>query len=531
MAGYKETPRQKMISMMYLVLTAMLALNVSVEILNAFTTVNESVEQSNATLQSRIDETYNKFDQQYAINTSKVKENWTKAQELKQLSNELIGYINNMKYEVISLSEGFSIEEAKTAKLHLLSSKDNYDVPTNYFINNMHADSLQMRIENYKSDVKNILPEKVRDGFDLGLVTDGEYQNANGEMEDWKTHNFYHTVLAADVALLNKLIMDVQNTEYSIVNYLYSSLSEENFKFDKIDVKIIPKSNYVFVGENYEADVLVVAYDTTQSPTAYVKVGANVVDESDIKSATPFTSKKADGAVHLSIPSGNEGIKRFAGLLQMKSPTGDINTYHFSDEFIVAKPSMTVSASKMNVFYAGVDNPVSISVPGYGVAQLDVTISEGEIRREGSEWIVRVPESVKNTTINVSVDDNGKKMSMGSSEYRVKRVPSPTPKIANTSSGNISPNAMIAAGAIIPQMPEDFEFDYNFQITSFNFIGTRRGGDLFEERGSGNRLNNQMVEYIKNARSGDKIWIEDIVAKSPDGVTRSLSNISLVIQK
>ena len=283
MAGYKETPRQKMISMMYLVLTAMLALNVSVEILNAFTTVNESVEQSNATLQSRIDETYNKFDQQYAINTSKVKENWTKAQELKQLSNELIGYINNMKYEVISLSEGFSIEEAKTAKLHLLSSKDNYDVPTNYFINNMHADSLQMRIENYKSDVKNILPEKVRDGFDLGLVTDGEYQNANGEMEDWKTHNFYHTVLAADVALLNKLIMDVQNTEYSIVNYLYSSLSEENFKFDKIDVKIIPKSNYVFVGENYEADVLVVAYDTTQSPTAYVKVGANVVDESDIK--------------------------------------------------------------------------------------------------------------------------------------------------------------------------------------------------------------------------------------------------------
>ena len=93
MAAYKETPRQKMISMMYLVYTAMLALNVSVEVLNAFTTVNESVEESNLALDGRINETYAKFDQQYAINTGKVETNYKKAQTLKQKSEDLINYI------------------------------------------------------------------------------------------------------------------------------------------------------------------------------------------------------------------------------------------------------------------------------------------------------------------------------------------------------------------------------------------------------------------------------------------------------
>ena len=531
MAGYKETPRQKMISMMYLVLTAMLALNVSVEILNAFTTVNESVEQSNTTLKRRIDETYGKFDQQYAINEAKVKDSWNKAQQLKRLSNSLIDYIDSLKFEVTSKTEKCSMEEAKKTPLYQLKSKDNFDIPTDYFINAHHADSIKQKIENYKSAVQQLLPEKIRNSHNLGLITEGNFYNANGEKEDWITHNFHHTVLAADVALLNKLVMDVQNTEYDIVNYLYSSLSEENFKFDKIDVKIIPKSNYLFVGDNYEADVLVVAYDTTQSPTAYIREGADKISTNEMRSATSFSAKKSDGAVHISIPARSEGIHKFAGLLQIAAPDGGINTYYFNDDFIVAKPYMTVSASKMNVFYAGVDNPVSISVPGFGNTQITPSISAGTIRRSGNEWVVNVPASVKTTVITVNINDKGTNMKMGSTEYRVKKVPSPTPTITNINSGNISSNAMIAAGAIIPQMPEDFEFDYNFQITSFEFIGTQRGGDLFDKKTNGNILTPEMKNFIKNARNGDKIWIENITAKSPDGITRKLSNISLQIQK
>ena len=531
MAAYKETPRQKMISMMYLVYTAMLALNVSVEVLNAFTTVNESVEESNLALDGRINETYAKFDQQYAINTGKVETNYKKAQALKQKSANLIDYIDSLKYEVISRTEKCDIEYAKNTPLTLLKAKDNYDEPTNFFINNNNAKELQQTIEQYKSEIRQLLPEKIQNTFDLGLVVDGEYQNANNEKEDWATHNFFHTILAADVTILNKLIMDVHNTEYSVVNYLYSNISEENFKFDKIDVKIIPQSNYIFVGDKYEADVLVVAYDTAQSPTAYIKVGADKVSENEISSATPFKATKGNGLVHISLPSSREGINKFAGLLQMQSPTGEVNTYHFSDQFIVARPSMNVSATKMNVFYAGVENPVTIAVPGYGTAQIEASITNGTITRKGDSWVVKVPETAKTTTIKVSINDDGKRVNMGSSEYRVKRVPSPTPKIANTTSGNISPNAMIAAGAIIPQMPDDFEFDYNFTITGFNFIGTRRGGDLFEVSAKNNLLTDQMKEYIRNARSGDKIWIEDITAKSPDGVTRKLSTISLVITK
>ena len=530
MAGYKETPRQKMISMMYLVLTAMLALNVSVEILNAFTTVNESVETSNVALESRTKELYAKFDQQYAINKSKVADNWSKAQQLREYSEGLISYIDSLKYSVISYTEKCSYEEAKTKRLYELKSKDNFDNPTNFFINQGRADELKEKIDAYKQNVRNMLPEAMRDKIALGLVTDGEYHNADGAKESWQTHNFFHTVLAADIALLNKLIMDVHNAEYGVVNYFYASLSEENFKFDKIDVKLIPKSNYILLGNNYEAEVLVVAYDSTQTPTAYVRQGVTRMIEADIPSAKSFKTSK-DGATMISLLASNEGIQRFAGIVQMATPTGEINNYHFEDEFLVARPSMTVSASKMNVFYAGVDNPVSISVPGYGLSQINASITNGTIRREGNEWIVRVPETSRNTVIRVSVNDKGKDVAMGSTEYRIKKVPNPTPKIANISSGKISPNVMIAAGAIIPQMPEDFDFKYDFRITSFNFIGTSRGGDLFEKRGNGNQLTNEMKEYIKNARNGAKIWIEDIKAKSPDGIVRDLSNISLEIQK
>jgi len=187
----------------------------------------------------------------------------------------------------------------------------------------------------------------------------------------------------------------------------------------------------------------------------------------------------------------------------------------------------------MNVFYKGVDNPVSISSPGIGTDLLQVDISKGNLRRSetNDEWIVTIPDEATGTTvISVSADHDGNMVEMGSSEFRIKRVPDPMAKIGGTDGGPINKNLLITAAAIIPQMPDDFEFEINYEITKFDFVATQRGGDMFTRQGSGNRLTDEMLTFIRNSRRGDKIWLENIYAKGPDGSTRRLGTINLTIQ-
>lgn len=164
MAGVKETPRQKMIGMMYLVLTAMLALNVSVEVLQAFVIVNESVEQTNTTIETRINEAYTQFHNQSVINPQKVGPHLEKAMLVKKYSDDLINYIDSIKYTVIALSERKTIDEIKNIPLGEIGSRDGYDVPTNFFIGQegerREAAILKDKINAYKDNLLQFLRKK-----------------------------------------------------------------------------------------------------------------------------------------------------------------------------------------------------------------------------------------------------------------------------------------------------------------------------------------------------------------------------------
>ena len=550
MAGYKETPRQKMIGMMYLVLTALLALNVSKDILDAFLVVNESIETTNTNFASKNELTMDKFKQQYNLNQNKVGPYWNKAQEASMLSEEMISFIEKVKFELVAHSERTdSLETRKKYysttyvpdpvnprdsiplfKLDLknVPSKDKYDQSTNYFIGNSQDGSAGMsrilrdKINEYRTKMLELIGERP-DSRKIGLITDDIYYNANGQRANWEMHNFYHTILAATVTILNKIIAEVHNAEFDVISILYSSVSAEDFKFDEIDAKVIPKSRYVFLGEEYNAEILVAAYDTKTSPEVFILEGADTITNANIANAKSIEG--VDGLVHLVLPATSEGTKKYAGVIRVKTPAGETNSYYFKDEYIVAKPALTVAATKMNVFYIGVDNPVSISVPGMADELLRPSISVGTLAKAtGGDWNVRVPTTAKNAVISVAAGNR----QMGSAEFRVKRVPSPVAMIANTESGNISKGAMLAAGAIIPVMPEDFEFELFFEITSFTFTSIR-SGDVFSEPAKGNILTGDMKSFIQSARRGTKVWLEDIYARGPDG-NRKLSTISLSIQ-
>ena len=531
MAGYKETPRQKMIGMMYLVLTALLALNVSKQMLDAFIVVNETMENTNTNFNRKLDNTISKFRIQYQMNPNKVGPYWERAQKARKLSENLANFIDSLKYTVISKTERIPYVTAKTIALADCDKKENYDMPTNFFIGSSHDGSagesriLKNRIEDYKKQMVSLLDPKYQNTMKLGLVTQGKFKDSYGVSQNWEMHNFYHTILAATVTILNQMKADVYNAEFDVVNSLFAAVSAEDWKFDAIRAKVIPKSSYVFIGDEYTAEILVAAYDTKANPNVRYVLGSDTLTPGNFKNATPLQGE--NGVVTLKLGGSQEGLKKFAGIIKILSPIGDTMVFHFHDEFIVAKPALIISPTKMNVFYIGVDNPVSISVPG-GPEKVTPVISVGSIRQEGKDWIVSgLPQNGRDATITVNAVFSGKSKNMGSYVARLKRVPDPIARIGGKSEGVISKSILLASPFLVPEMPAGFDFDLKYVVTSYNFV-TDITGDIFEVKVAGNRLTPEIVRMITNAKKNKRVWFENITVKGPDG-DRTIASINLKI--
>jgi gliding motility-associated protein GldM len=532
MAGYKETPRQKMIGMMYLVLTALLALNVSKDILNAFLVVNESMEVTNEKFSGKIEDTYIDFNNQYQLNKAKVGPFWEDAQKVRDYTREMIEYVDSIKYVVIAKTEGITVEEAKVTPLEQINAKDNYDKPTNFFIggdiNRGEAFTLNKRIVDYKDKMLRIIDEDDRANFNLGLETDGDYRNAEGAPEKWENHYFYHTILAADVTILNKIKAELYNAEIDVVNYLYSSISAEDFKFDQIDAKVIPKSSYVFQGDEYEAEILVAAYDSKTNPEVYILEGADSLPSNRIEQARLIEGE--EGVVRLKLPANSLGTKKYAGIVRMVNPGGVTEDYYFSHDYIVAKASATISATKMNVFYRGVDNPVSISASGKADAQIHPEMAGGNISRSDEGWIVNnLSNNIIETTVKVYADDNGGRKFMGEGFFRVKRLPDPIGRIPGATSGKITKNKLLANPFLICQMPDYVDFKYDFKVISFTMIVPQGGGYMVQEKSESQMFTDKMKNVIQTVRSNDIIVFQDIKVRGPEG-SRKIEDINITIQ-
>lgn len=536
MAGYKETPRQKMIAMMYLVLTALLAMNVSKEILDAFLVVNDSIEVTNEKFEQKIDKVYSKFEMQYELNPEKVKDEWSQAKKVRNRSKALVNYIDSLKFEVISFTEKIPFTEAKVIDLVDVKKKDNFDYPTNFFIGSDIkpgvAEAMKDSLNNYRAWLLKFIDEGRRPVFDerIGLkIEEGNaYKNATGKPIDWETYNFFHTILAADVTIMNKVKAEIFNAESDVVNYLYSSITEADFKFSGLSAKVIAKSNYVFQGGDYEAEVLVAAIDETQNPVVYYIEGADTMTKTQIPQATRIEGDK--GSVQLTLPASREGSHKYAGIIEMKDPNGDNVYYGFKQDYIVAKPSATVSPTKMNVFYRGVDNPVSITASGKADSQLEPNIEHGSLLRTDTGWIVKdLPPEAYETTIRVYADDNGGSKFMGEQLFRIKSLPDPIARIIGASDEKISVRKMLANPFLYCTMPDYVDFEYNFKVTSFTMYIPQGGGYFVTEKSESQMFTDKMKSQIQALKKNDIVVFRDIKVRGPEG-PRKIESINITIQ-
>jgi len=535
-----ETPRQKMISMMYLVLTAMLALNVSKDILQAFTVVNDSIVATNNIFEGKANFYYDQFEKSMLLQPEKVKENYGKAKKVKDEAAALKAYINTIKYEIVSAVEGLSTDEVKAMEkdktksfLAQVNGKDNVDIPHNYFFGESEDGSsgckvaeLKQKIVDFKKKMTDLLGPKLMVGVALGLDVEKEYPNLEGDgTNNWQITNFAHTILAADVTMLNKLILEVSNAEAGVVQKLYESIGAEGFSFDKVEAKVIAKSNYVLTGDKYEAEIFVAAYDSKQQPKIYVGSGVDSVNMTVIGGAE--TIEGVNGVGKLERAASSLGEQKYGGIVEVISRSGVTSKYPFSASYFVAQPSATISADKMNVFYIGVENPVTISVPGVPNDQVRASINNGSLSPTGNgHYIVKVTGGAK-ATITVSAQTGGSSKGMGSLEFRVKPLPTPIPKLAGKISGNFTKAEILAQPHVLAVL-ENFDFELRYNVVSFVFTYRNAAGDLLDIPGSGMMLNAQMQDKIRSSKRGDRFFINEIRAAGPTG-TKDIGSLNIKI--
>ena len=534
MAGYKETPRQKMIGMMYLVLTALLALNVSKQILDAFIVVNESMEVTNSNFSKKLANSYTKFERQYNDNKTKVGPFWEKAVKARQLSRDLEKFVDSLKYMVIMKTEKLdSYDSAKSLKLNYAKRVDNFDSPTQFFCGHTEDGSggqskiLRLRIEKYKKEMLELVNPKFRSSIKMGMETDGKYMDANKNPQNWEMHNFYHTILAATVTILNKIKAEVYNAEFDVVNSIISEVSAEDYKFDVIKAKVIPESRFVFAGESYTAEIIVAAYESKGKITG--KWLGGVESLSPANEGNAHAIEGPDGVVTLSIPAGGTGVQKFAGFLEVLDPNGQTKKYPFNEEYVVAKRSVSISPSQMLVFYKGVPNPLKIVVPGGG-SDMQVAISYGTVTKTDTNYNVNIPASLTGgpvkAEVTVSAIYGDKRVTLGSETFRLKSIPEPDVSIGGLLIPNVSKSQLLANPIIYSTRPPGFDLTANYKVLSYRFLTNSPDGQSIDLQGTGRNLTDEMKNVLKNVRRNQQIMITEIKVEAPDGVRKIQKYIS-----
>jgi len=507
-----ETPRQKMIGMMYLFLTAMLALNVSGELLNAFLLVDRSIIQAKESVEAKNEFLYSDFAAAYATNETKVQENFDKSNIIKKEADELVEYISELKQLFVTTIDG---EEYTPENYVSISNQDIAPQLMITYKNRERSKELKRRISEYKELlIDYIETDSVLISTVETVLSTEDPPAKDGVQISWESEKFEHLPLAASMALLSQIQADVRNTESDVVRYLLTKIDEGSFKFNAIEPLVIQRSDYVIQGDEYYAEIMMAARDTTQPP---------------IVTVNGQTLKTDKGRGILRIPANSVGEKTWEGEIAVMGPDGNYKKHVVQGKYLVSQPNVVISPTKMNVFYEGVENPVEVSVPGIPSENLRVSITNGRISRKGNGYIVKTnPGSAgRNAVITVAADVNGSVRSLGKRSFRIKRVPDPVAKINNQRGGTIAKALLVAQMGVVADM-ENFEFDLQFKVTKFS-VSTIRNGYVVDAVSNSNLFTQEQKDLMAGTVRGQRVFIQDIQAMGPDGRRRSLGSITLMV--
>jgi len=509
-----ETPRQKMIGMMYLVLTAMLALNVSNEVLNGFTMTNNSLNSTIVSSQQRTESLYGDFEALNAQNPTKTGPWLEKAKFVKGQADALFNTLQEFKVEIVKIADG---KKADTVTLNI-DNRENLDAAGQYAqigTDNPKARGklLREQINAYRIMLDSMNPSKA-ESYDEIFNTKKIKSLHSGNVVDWETAMFDFMPAVAVTTLLTKYQSDVRATEADVVNYLKGQTDASDFRVNQIVAYALPvSSSYVMQGGKYTAQIVLSAVDSTLKPRYFVN-GALINERGIYETA-----------------GSRIGENQFSGYIEL-TRNGTPYQYPFKQSYTVGAPSATVSNADLNVVYRGIDNRFDIAVPGVSADKVSVTVEGGSAAKTGEgKYNIRANRDGE-ITIVVSANIEGKQMTMGKSNFRVKYLPDPKSFLQYTDGGGVVRQTqdatltkkLLKTGVMVASYGPDELVKANFRVTEFRMVVP--GTSVLV---SGADFNSRCLSEIEKLEGGDNVTFKNIKAVGPDGKVRDLPPVSISI--
>lgn len=512
-----KEPRQKMINMMYLVLTALLALNVSSEILQAFKTVDRSLTKASSVVDANNAVIFKSFQQKLADPKTKDKaaQWYPLAQKAKTLSDDLYNYIENLKKE-LKTESGLKMVEGKEE-----FKEDDLDASTRMFINTKEqggkgkGKELLDRLTAYKEALKAISPEIAKDVYpSLPLDLSPLPTNNEGGKNDWAYGYFHMTPTVASLTILSKFQNDIRNSEAAVVEYCHKEIGEVELIYDQFAAIASANATYVMPGEEITITAGVGAFNKSATPSVSV----------DGAGATPTP----DGAFEYKFKPTSSGIKRVN--ITFKKPDGTDANVTKEIKYTVGVPSgLVVSTDKTRVFYQGLENPLSVTGGG-GDEKVSVDVSAPGLtfKKSGPGQYVVIPEQLG--TANIKANDGKVNLNLN---IPIKRVPSPIAKVNGSAGGVMAPNIFRVQKGVQADLA-DFIFEgVKFDVVSFTMVFTGKG---FEEVGlevvdvNGAYFSAEAQQQMRKCQSGTSITISDVKVKGPGGMRKLDQTVTFILQ-
>lgn len=507
-----------MINIMYLVLTALLALNVSAEIFNAFKVVDKSMSRSIAS----ITEANNKLPEAIKAGAKK-RESLAKYAErvdpARQYSQEFDKYIQHIIDTMITITGGYVPDPETGQPTDKLKGEKEKNVTTRLLVDKGVGEQIKAKILEYNAKYTSLLDTadvtKYSDDISLG-VDDATWKKR--KKKNWAEMNFNHMPLQAAIPILRKFQNDNKNSEATILNYLATQVgTTTDVVLDKFAVVSAAEKSYVIKGDTYNADIYLSAFAGADS-----KTGISITVDGR---SLPVD---AEGIAKYSASASSVGLHKYTANVSVTNPvTGEVKPFKKEFEYEVGERSVSVSATKMNVFYMGVPNPVEVSAAGVPSNQVEVSMSGGgggSISRNGDgTWTVNVTSQTKKDEFAyINVKAPGLTAQKG---FRTKRIPDPIAKLSQSSGGAMSSGEFKAQHGLFAIL-ENFDFDAKCEIVGFQLVRVPRRQDPMIAANRGGPYGAEAKGIIDQAKAGDTYFFEDVKAKCPgDASGRTINQL------
>ncbi|MBQ8157597.1 MAG: gliding motility protein GldM [Prevotella sp.] len=513
------SPRQKMINLMYVVLMAMLALNVSNEVLNGFDIVEKSLNRTTENSAKENMAIYEDFEQQMKTNPQKVKEWYDKAQMVKHMSDSLYDFAAELKLAIAIEADG------KHGDPSNIQSKEDLEAANQVMLapGRGRGEELKKAIDSFRERMVKMVPDTAQQKIiESNLTT--EVANTPASLgKNWQEHMFEAMPAAAAVTLLSKLQNDVRYAEGEVLHTLVQNIDVKDIRVNALNAFVIPNSQTIVRGDKFSAHIVMAAVDTTQIPDVYI--GNQKMDLKDNV---------------YEIICGRTGDFTLSGHIETVNGNGDRIRRDFEQKYTVVDPSATVSADLMNMLYAGYSNPISVSVPGVPLNKIQATMTNGTLQPVGpGKYIARPSKIGQDAVITVTSTNTGRTQQMGQFAFRVRKLPDPTPYIdmkdekgnpTRFKGGGMAKRDLMditGIGAAI----DDGVLDIGFRVLSFETVFYDNMGNAVPMVGEGAQFTARQKDTFRKLARNRRFYISRVKAIGPDGIERTLPSSMEIIVK